>query len=93
MLDIEGVSAPGGFAPDVEPKRVRLLGEAPLPEARRVSFDQLAGGQEDCNWVEFNGIVRSVRPEPLAWAGLNLAGGGGRVIVPIGKPDWRGGSG
>jgi hypothetical protein len=87
ILEIEGVSAPGGFAPDIEPQRVTLLGEAPLPEPRRVTFDQMAAGQEDCNWVEFKGIVRSVRPEPLAWAGLNLAGGSGRVIVPIGKPD------
>jgi signal transduction histidine kinase len=46
----------------------------------------MAAGQEDCNWVEFNGIVRSVRYEPVTW-GLNLAGGGGRILVPIGKPE------
>ena len=63
-LEIEGVSAPGGFAPDIEPQRVTRLGEAPLPQPRRVSFDQMAAGLEDCNWVEFNGIVRSVRSEP-----------------------------
>jgi signal transduction histidine kinase len=87
VLEIEGVSAPGGFAPDIEPRRVALLGEAPLPPPRRVTFDQMAAGQEDCNRVEFNGIVRSVRAQPLAWAGLDLVGGGGRVIVAIGQPD------
>jgi signal transduction histidine kinase len=87
LLEIEGVSAPGGFAPDIVPRRLTLLGEALLPEPHQVNFDQMAAGQEDCNWVEFKGIVRSVRPEPLAWAGLTLVGGGGRVIVPIGNPD------
>jgi len=87
LLEIEGVSAPGGFAPDIEPKRITLLGEAPLPEPHKVTFDQLAAGQEDCNQIEFKGIVRSVRPEPLIWAGLNLAAGGGRIMVAITKPD------
>src|SRR5262249_48936684 len=36
LLEVEGVSAPGGFAPDIEPRSVRLLGEAPLPIACRV---------------------------------------------------------
>ena len=87
LLEVEGVSAPGGFAPDIVPQQVRLLGEAPLPEPRAVTYDEMAAGQEDCNWVEFKGVVRSVRPEPLTWAGLNVVGGGGRVIVPIGNPD------
>jgi signal transduction histidine kinase len=87
LLEIEGVSAPGGFAPDIVPQQVRLLGEAPLPEPSRVTFDQMAAGQEDCNWVEFKGIVRSVRREPMKWEGLDIEGGGGRVIIPIGKPD------
>ena len=87
LVEIEGVSAPGGFAPDIIPRRVALLGKAPLPPPRLVTFDQMAAGQEDCNWVQFNGIVRSVRPEPLAWAGLTVVGSGGRVIIRIGKPD------
>jgi signal transduction histidine kinase len=86
LLEIEGVSAPG-FAPDIEPQRITLIGEAPLPEPHRVTFDQLAAGQEDCNRIEFKGIVRSVRPEPLIWAGLNLASGGGRIMVAIPSPD------
>ncbi len=90
VLEIEGVSAPGGFAPDIEPQRVRLVGEAPLPPPRKVTFDQMAAGQEDCNWVEFSGTVRAVRPSPLAPVGLDIAGEGGRVIVPINEPDPEG---
>jgi signal transduction histidine kinase len=88
LLEIEGVSTPGGFAPNIVPHRVTLLGEAPLPQPRPVTFDQIAAGQEDCNWVEFNGIVRSVRYEPVT-RGLNLVGGSGRIIVPIGNPDLK----
>ena len=87
VLEIEGVSAPGGFAPDIVPQTVKLVGEAPLPPARKVTYDQMAAGQQDCNRVEFGGIVRAVRLEPQTWAGLDIAAGGGRVIVAIGKPD------
>jgi signal transduction histidine kinase len=87
MLEIEGVSAPGGFAPDIKPQRLRSLGKAPLPLPRKVTFDQMAAGQQDCNWVEFNGIVRSARTWPREWAGLDLVGEGGRVIVAIGEAD------
>jgi signal transduction histidine kinase len=87
LLDIEGVSAPGGFAPDIDPRQVRLLGEAPLPAARSVSFEQMAAGQEDCNWVEFSGIVRSLGADPFTPVGLKLAGGGGMVMVPIKEPE------
>src|SRR6516164_4423054 len=31
LLDIQGVSSPGGFAPDIAPLEIRLLGEGPLP--------------------------------------------------------------
>ncbi len=83
LLAIEGVSAPGGFAPDIEPRQIRLLGEGALPEARPVTYEQMATGQEDCNWVAFSGIVRSAGRNPFTGVGLSLAGGGGRVMVPI----------
>jgi signal transduction histidine kinase len=86
-LEIEGVSAPGGFAPDIEPRRVRLLGEARLPAPRAVTYEQMAAGQEDCNWVQFSGVVRSFGPDPFTAIALKLAGGGGQVMVPIKNPD------
>jgi len=86
-LEIEGVSSPGGFAPDIVPDKIRLLGNGTLPTPRIVTFEQMAAGQEDCNWVEFSGIVRSVGPDPFATVGLRLVGGGGRVMVPIKSPD------
>jgi len=86
VLQVEGVSAPGGYAPDIEPSRVQRVGQGPLPTPRKVTFDQMAAGQEDCNWVEFSGVVRCVRTSPLSWAGLDMVGGRGRVIVALGQP-------
>ncbi|PWU10859.1 MAG: hypothetical protein C5B50_24605 [Verrucomicrobia bacterium] len=87
VLEVEGVTAPGGFAPDIEPRHIKHVGEAALPDPAKVSFDQMAAGQEDCNRVEFRGVVRCARTEPAVWAGLDVVGGGGRVIVAIDKPD------
>jgi signal transduction histidine kinase len=87
LLQIEGISVPGGFAPDIEPRHIKLLGKAPMPPARAVTYEKMAAGQEDCNWVEFSGVVRSVGPDPFSAVGLKLAGGGGQVLVPIKNPD------
>jgi signal transduction histidine kinase len=86
-LAVEGVSAPGGFAPDIEPQRVKLLGEARLPAPRVVTYEQMAAGQQDCNRVEFSGIVRAVSPNQFTPAGLDVVGGGGRVVVAIKAPE------
>jgi signal transduction histidine kinase len=87
QLEIEGVSAPGGFAPDIVPQQIRLLGETALPPPRAITYEEMASGREDCNWVEFRGVVRSAGPDVFANMGLKLAGGGGRVMVPIQNPD------
>lgn len=84
LVEVEGESAPGGFAPDIVPRQIKLLGEAPLPQPRAVTYEQMATGQEDCNWVEFNGIVRAIGTNK--WTrlpALEVVGGGGRVVVPI----------
>lgn len=84
VLDIEGISARGGFAPDIIPTTVRLIGRAELPAPRLVAFEQMAAGQEDCSWVEFGGIVRAfAMDEFTTLPALYVAGGGGRVVVPV----------
>ena len=85
VLEIEGISAQGGFSPDIIPTQVRLAQEkGVLPPAQAVTFEQLAEGQKDCQWVEFRGIVRSVGIEGFTHLpSLEVAGGNGRVVVPI----------
>jgi signal transduction histidine kinase len=89
ILEIEGISAEGGFSPDIIPTQVRLAQEkAALPAAQMVTFEQLAAGQKDCQWVALRGIVRSVGIEGFTHLpSLEVAGGNGRVVVPVQKFD------
>jgi signal transduction histidine kinase len=61
LIDIEGVSAPGDYAPIVDRPVVRILGQSHVPAvAPRVSMTKLLTGADDGQWVELEGVVRSV---------------------------------
>jgi signal transduction histidine kinase/ActR/RegA family two-component response regulator len=61
LVEITGVSGAGDFAPIVDHASVRVIGESHLPAfARRVTLTGLLTGKEDGQWVEVEGIVRSV---------------------------------
>ncbi len=61
LVDVQGVSGPGGFAPVVDEAQVKVIGHAPLPSnPHRPSNIRLHSGLEDCQWVEVEGLVRSV---------------------------------
>jgi PAS domain S-box-containing protein len=60
LVDLRGTTAPGDFAPVVDPFEIRVLGQRPLPRAHRISLDDLLTGREDSQWVKVRGIVRSV---------------------------------
>jgi hypothetical protein len=59
LVDLRGVSAAPDFAPQISNPRWAILGRAPMPAARRVSFQRMASTVEDSQWVEVEGIVRS----------------------------------
>jgi len=59
LVEVSGMTDPGGFAPMIVPRDVKLLGTAPMPPARRVTLFQMASGQYDSQWVEAHGVVRS----------------------------------
>jgi signal transduction histidine kinase/CheY-like chemotaxis protein len=62
LLDITGVSGPGDFAPVVDHAQATLIGKRPLPtNAPLMSLSRLLTGGEDGQWVEVEGVVRSVR--------------------------------
>lgn len=62
VLEVEGVSDPGGFAPYVVAREVRKIGRDRIPEPIPVTLDELNAGKMDAKWVEFSGIVRRVEP-------------------------------
>jgi len=60
LLDLEGVTSAPDFAPQIAKPKWKVMGRAPMPAARRVSWHQMASTREDSQWVEVKGIVRSV---------------------------------
>lgn len=60
IVDIEGRTVRGGFAPNVEPESIRRVGRAALPEPKRLPFGPLLTGRHDCDYVEIEGIVQRV---------------------------------
>ncbi|MBW8865483.1 MAG: hypothetical protein JF609_11305, partial [Verrucomicrobia bacterium] len=64
LLEVSGVSDPGGFAPIVAIRSCKKIGTETIPEPRRVTFDDLTRKLYDAQYVEINGIVRSSEPSP-----------------------------
>jgi signal transduction histidine kinase len=93
LVDIQGVSSPGEYAPIIVPETVAVVGNAALPIPAAVTYEQLASGKEDSQFVEITGVVRSVQsltnsPYHL----IEIATGGGRLSVyahqlPVKQPE------
>lgn len=81
IVELEGITGPGDYAPVVEATKVEVLGDGTLPVARQVPFDQLGSSQEDCQWVEVRGIVRTVAQVAENRFELELVVAGGRLRV------------
>ena len=63
LIEIEGRTVRGGFAPNVEPTTLRRLGQAPLPAPKNIAFGAMLSGRHDCDYVEITGVVqRAWRP-------------------------------
>lgn len=82
VVEVEGRTSPGEYAPIVEPRWVQVVGEATLPPPKPATYEQLASGKEDSQFVEIAGIVRSVHlDEPSQHHLIEIATGGGRLSV------------
>ena len=81
-VEVEGVSGPGGFAPVIVVRGFRVLG-AGFPFAPKpVTYDQIASGVEDGQYVEVTGVIRATTN---SWGHLlaDLATPGGRFRARI----------
>ena len=63
LVEIEGVTDAGEYAPIVILQSLKVLGEGSLPGAKTVFIEDLVSGREDSQFVEVVGTVRSVRFE------------------------------
>ena len=83
-LHVEGISAPGGYAPFIDRPVVTILGHGAMPVAPRVSLDSLLSGAYDTAWVEVEGIVRSVvESQSLTVYADQAASGKGNLLLTL----------
>jgi signal transduction histidine kinase len=66
-VEIEGVSDPGGYAPVILPRALRLLGEKPLPPPRPMIPARFFNGAEAGQRIEARGVVLGVQPLGSDW--------------------------
>lgn len=93
LVEIEGVTSSGLYAPIVVPKSIKVLGDGKTPAAKPVSLEQLVSGQEDSQMVQVNGIVRAVHfDKNSGYYLIDLAIGGERYTafakqLPVVTPE------
>jgi len=85
---VEGVTAPGLFAPQIRLRRLSVVGTASPPPARPSTYAELASGKLDSRLVSLEGRVRSVgvepaRPDKQLRLVFSLAAGGGTFDVRV----------
>jgi signal transduction histidine kinase len=82
-VEIEGRSGAGDFVPVVNAERVTILGRSALPAPDSVTYEQLATGSEDSQWVELRGTIRAVVPEAQGHTLIDLLTDGQRLSVLV----------
>ena len=84
LLELWGSSQQLDFAPDIGKAHWQVIGQAPMPPAKRVTFQEMASTSVDARWAEVEGIVRSAELPPNdSRLQLVVEMPGGRVIVEI----------
>src|SRR5438552_8217418 len=78
LLEIDGITQPGYFAPCVHGQRITRLGEGPLPQPIHPAWDQLINGSLDTQYVEIQGLVTAVHTN-----GITLLTHGGKMRVAL----------
>jgi signal transduction histidine kinase len=91
LVEIEGVTGPGKFAPVIRETRLRVLGKGALPKPQLFAFSDLRNGQQDSQWAEVRGVVRSVTIDRGSWqeltAAMRIASEGGEFSVRVPIPQ------
>ena len=91
VVEIEGITGPGKFAPVIREQKSRVVGHGVLPRARLFPFAEIADGQQDSQWVRLRGIIRAASIDRASWRetalALRVASAGGEfgVRVPISR--------
>ena len=62
LVEIDGSTIHGGFAPDVMPTRIRKIGRSAMPVPKSLAFSQMLTGRFDCDYVEVAGVIQRTWP-------------------------------
>jgi signal transduction histidine kinase len=83
LIEVEGQTIRGGYAPDVNMTSVRRLGRGHLPPPRSLPFSAMLTGRHDCEYVEVIGVGQRTweAAPPTHTMFLELAVPGGTVRV------------
>ncbi len=87
LLEVQGKSDKGTFAPLVRMSRQRNLGAGTLPEPVQPTWDQLLNGSLDDQQVEIRGVVEEALPRPAGyppqWSKMTLRTTEGALWVDV----------
>jgi signal transduction histidine kinase len=87
LVEVEGVTGPGKFAPIIREMKLRVLGNGVLPHPQLFPFSALANGQQDSQWAQVRGIVRSAAVDRSSWRepalAMRIASEGGELNIRV----------
>jgi two-component system, cell cycle sensor histidine kinase and response regulator CckA len=69
LVELNGKTDPGSFSSIVASRTLRVLGRGRFPANRPTSVNRVVSGEEDCQWVTVEGVVRQALVEEI---GLSL---------------------
>lgn len=84
LVELEGTADPGEFAPVVRPSQVKALGPGTFPSATPVTYEELASGEQDSQFVEMHGVVCAVDFDPQTkYYSVEIETGSGRLTALV----------
>ncbi|MEO5821349.1 MAG: response regulator [Vicinamibacteraceae bacterium] len=60
IVELEGESGPGEFAPMIVARHLKVVGRGPMPTGQPTNLSRLLAGLEDSQLVQFDGVVRDI---------------------------------
>ncbi len=63
VIDVRGITGPGGLAREVDKAAVRVIGRAAFPASPEAPLEDLFSGLHDSQWVSGEGIVQAIRTD------------------------------
>lgn len=81
-VEIVGTMHPGGFAPNIVPYQIHVVGPGIIPKPRPFDATRFFQGADDCLLVEASGIVQGYREAPDRWL-LVVADGSRRFVAEV----------